>query len=329
MRRTLAVHRRNHQKADAVPPQRKIRTGGRPILVASGLEGALPQVAIIDIQTVGWRIMQPGCGVEDREILVSIRSGDAGAVRQDGFDLVARNPLARSGAFMRRPLLPRHAGQPCHADNGDLVAEKLLRKSGELVPTDRGPDGVEQSTQRIDLAHIHADAELQRQGIAVGEPVQLDLRKLSLALAGRKRGRQRQRQTNRASRRDSSRYSAAFADPNSVWARTEFEIRASKRAFRHHRHRSNRQCDASASRKPASQGRMYRVRSGGKVHPPRAQAPRKQPASHREFHQRHFDRRRSIGGDETPPGALRRRFMSPASPCQSVRARGPFRSGRA
>src|SRR3954469_7741595 len=143
--------------------------------------------------------MRPGRAVEDREMLVSIWSGHASAIRQDGFDLVARNSLARSGALMRLPLLPRHARQPCHADEGDLIAEKLLRKRRELAPTDRGSDGVEQGAQRSDLAHVRIDAELQRQGVAVREPVELDLRKLKLALAGRKRGREGQYQANRAS----------------------------------------------------------------------------------------------------------------------------------
>ena len=69
----------------------------------------------------------------------------------------------------------------------------------ELLAADR-TEGVEQGAQRNDLAHIGADAELQREGVAVGEPIKLDLRKLKLALAGRKRGRQGQHQANRASR---------------------------------------------------------------------------------------------------------------------------------
>ena len=77
-------------------------------------------------------------------------------------------------------------------------AEKLLRKSRELLATDR-TDGVEQGAQCGDLAHVRADAELQRQGVAVREPVELNLRKLKLALAGRKRGREGQHQANRAS----------------------------------------------------------------------------------------------------------------------------------
>jgi len=112
--------------------------------------------------------------------------------------MVIRDPLTRSGAFVCLPLIPWHARQPCHAENRDLVAEKLLRKSGKLVPTDRGADGVEQGAQSIDLAHIRADAELQSQGVAVCEPVQLKLRKLSLALAGRQRGPQCKRQANYA-----------------------------------------------------------------------------------------------------------------------------------
>ena len=59
MRRTPAVYRSDHQKADTVPPQRKMRTGGRPILVASGLKRPLPQAAIIEIQTVDGRIKRP------------------------------------------------------------------------------------------------------------------------------------------------------------------------------------------------------------------------------------------------------------------------------
>src|SRR4029079_15101200 len=105
--------------------------------------------------------MRPGYAVEDREVLVSIRSWHASAVRQDGCDAVARNPLARSRPLMCLALLPRHARQPCHADKGDLITEKLLRKRGELLPSDRGPHGVEQSAQRINLAHIYADTELQ------------------------------------------------------------------------------------------------------------------------------------------------------------------------